>query len=156
MGVQMPWTCNLLDIVGTKEIRWDPPPGGGVCGETVLVDRGGQTHKLKELPIGTMFYVPKDCDFDSWPWYLADKDDLSDHYFQRNAHRQPLLLVLPGHQLFLIDGKCWDNGRKYGGWTVTGEAPLITVQPSINCKGLYHGFLTNGVLSDDVDGRSFV
>jgi hypothetical protein len=35
-------------------------------------------------------------------------------------------------------------------WTVTGEAPNITVSPSINClePGGWHGFIQNGVISD--------
>lgn len=151
----MSWQCKLIDIVGTHDIKVTPPPGGGVCGETLLVDATGNHHRFRELPVGTMFYIPKDCDKDSWPWYLSENDDLSDYYHQNNSHRQPLLVILPGHNLFLVDGKCWDRGRKYGGWRVSGEAPNITIQPSIDLKGFYHGFLTNGVIGDDVEGRKY-
>jgi hypothetical protein len=38
-------------------------------------------------------------------------------------------------------------------WHRTGEPPNVTATPSINWVGNYHGWLTKGVLSDDVDGR---
>lgn len=41
------------------------------------------------------------------------------------------------------------------GWTVTGELPTISVTPSINVEGRFHGFVTNGVITDDLDGRTF-
>jgi hypothetical protein len=51
-------------------------------------------------------------------------------------------------------------------WEVTGEAPNFTVTPSINCLEIrnkdgnvwhpgYHGWLQNGVLSDDCEGRIY-
>lgn len=43
----------------------------------------------------------------------------------------------------------------YDGWTVTGKPPDITVSPSINYVGSYHGWLQNGVISQDVDGRNY-
>ena len=51
---------------------------------------------------------------------------------------------------FCIDSAVSDETR---GWTVTGEAPNITVSPSINIVGLWHGFLTSGILTDDLDSR---
>lgn len=41
-----------------------------------------------------------------------------------------------------------------GGWTRTGEPPLFTCSPSI-LTPRYHGFLTAGVLTDDLDGRRY-
>lgn len=37
-----------------------------------------------------------------------------------------------------------------GPWNVTGEAPKLTVSPSINClePGGWHGFIVDGVISD--------
>jgi hypothetical protein len=68
------------------------------------------------------------------------------------------------------DGKCWavvlppggqddfwliDSEASSGGfWTRTGEAPNLTVSPSIKTHN-YHGFLQNGVLTDDVEGKVF-
>lgn len=40
------------------------------------------------------------------------------------------------------------------GWEITGEPPKVTIRPSINHVGVYHGYLTDGVLSDDLEGRA--
>jgi hypothetical protein len=93
---------------------------------------------------------------DMWPapWLLKPgrEADLSDAYRAVYAGKRPPLIVrLPGGAGdFCVDGD-------YGGeiWTVTGEAPNITVSPSIHAPGLYHGWLENGVLSDDGDVRVF-
>lgn len=42
-----------------------------------------------------------------------------------------------------------------GGWTVQGEWPNVTVTPSINCVGVYHGYIQNGQITEDCDGRKF-
>ena len=74
---------------------------------------------------------------------------LSDQYFAANSHRQPLVVMLPGRNCFCVDGKCYSPERgSYGGWTVTGAPPNITVAPSINMVDRYHGFLQNGVIGD--------
>jgi hypothetical protein len=49
------------------------------------------------------------------------------------------------------DGKRVDGPK----WNVQGTIPQITVTPSINCVGHYHGFVTGGVISDDCEGRTF-
>lgn len=59
-----------------------------------------------------------------------------------------LCVKLPGGPEWIIDR----HDRK---WTRTGEPPNVTVTPSINHQGVYHGWLTNGALTDDVDGRVF-
>jgi hypothetical protein len=45
--------------------------------------------------------------------------------------------------------------RKLPQWIRVGEPPNITVTPSINYVGFYHGWLRDGVLSDDCEGRIF-
>jgi len=80
---------------------------------------------------------------------------LSEFYLTTNIHRKPLVVVLPNKDLFCVDGMCWSSGNYYGGWMVTGDAPNITVHPSINLHGGYHGFIQDGVISDDVEGRQF-
>lgn len=61
-----------------------------------------------------------------------------------------LFLRLPDGTDWMIDGPA----RNGGGWTRTGEPPKITARPSIASPG-YHGWLTDGVLSDDLEGRSY-
>ncbi len=152
----MSWQCKLLDIVGIVNKQFKPPKIGNVVGETLLVDSNGKEYKFEDLDIGTMFFVPKNCNYHDWPWYRASLEDLSEYYFNINhKNRQPLFIILPGHNLFLVDGKCWANGKGYGGWQVNGDPPKITMIPSIHLHGIYHGFLKDGILSDDVDGRTF-
>lgn len=43
--------------------------------------------------------------------------------------------------------------KKFPQWTRTGDPPKITANPSINYVGFYHGWLRDGVLSDDCEGR---
>lgn len=83
---------------------------------------------------------------------------LSEKYFRRwHSRRPPLVVRLPNGVEFCVDSRPTKGGT---GWDVTGEAPSITVSPSINSNGFsrehgYHGWLQNGVLSDDVEGRKF-
>lgn len=60
-------------------------------------------------------------------------------------------IVIPGGSLFSPD-RMSSNGTS--GWTVTGELPNITVSPSIGAVD-YHGFIRNGVLTDDLEGRTY-
>jgi len=82
-----------------------------------------------------------------------DKLHLAAHYFANNSHRPPLILALPdkpsGKLYFMVDGQCYNDERKYyDGWTVTGEPPLITVDPSVDYLGHYHGRIKAGVIGD--------
>lgn len=83
------------------------------------------------------------------PEYLRDWD----------GKRPPIAVMCP-------DGTPWVIDERYGrddatghrvnqGWTVTGDPPNITAMPSINVVGRYHGWLRDGVLSDDIEGRTF-
>lgn len=73
-----------------------------------------------------------------------------------------LVVVLPpkvedsrGHW-WHVDGPSRNNGVPGPGWTRTGDPratpPTVTATPSI-LTGAYHGFLQNGVLTDDLDRR---
>lgn len=88
---------------------------------------------------------------------------LSDHY---KAHvkqlRGAICVILPivsrpGYGSgFCIDSAPTKDRR--AGWEITvdmeslviGQKPRITVAPSIHCLGMYHGFLQDGVLTDDI------
>jgi hypothetical protein len=122
------------------------------------------------LQIGDMFYGPTEemvkADEGNaarigwyWPWHFCRPESLSDYYKQNNVHRRPLMVFLPGRILHCVDSANWKtvDGKLiyYGGWTVTGIAPNITVHPSINCVGAYHGWLQNGIISPDCEGRLY-
>jgi hypothetical protein len=81
---------------------------------------------------------------------------LSTNFYRDHAGRRAALWVaLPNGTDFCLDA-CTSAGLASGdGWTVIGEPPTITVSPSINCIGSYHGWLQNGVLSEDCEGRTF-
>lgn len=58
--------------------------------------------------------------------------------------------------MFVVDS--YPTSDREGNWDVSvdldslviGQKPNITVHPSINCVGIYHGWLQHGVLSDDL------
>lgn len=151
----MTWKCQMLEVVGTRNIRLDPAENHGIRGRTVFVTADGREIAFQDMIPGTMFYVPENADLTQWPWYNVTPDHLSSYYHQNNRSRRPLFVVLPGKELFLVDGQCWKDGQRYGGWEVSGSAPNITVHPSINIGGCYHGWLKNGEVSPDCEGRVY-
>lgn len=94
---------------------------------------------------------------EQWRAEGAKRDDpmvarLSDQYLAGTIDRRPpLMVVLPNGDYFGVDSSISGETR---GWQVAGEPPRITVSPSINCVGAWHGWLQDGVLSDDVEGRA--
>lgn len=62
-------------------------------------------------------------------------------------------VVLPGaNNRFCLDTK---STATNGYWQCSGAPPNVTVHPSINVVGVYHGWIRDGVISDDVEGRTF-
>lgn len=100
---------------------------------------------------------PKPYDIFLHPKILErQRGTLSRHYPAQN--RAPITVVLPNGDWFCVDSAYWteaDPNPDKNGWQVLGEFPDITVSPSINCVGRWHGSLINGELSEDVDGRVF-
>lgn len=118
--------------------------------------------RLRELPdSGSVHFDPGDC-FYARPESIKTRADgsrwiwghqLSDEYESlRASTRLPLLVKLPYGGDFCVDSAVTGESR---GWTVTGDPPNITVSPSINCVNLYHGWIRDGELTDDVDGRRY-
>ena len=109
------------------------------------------------IRVGDMWFDDYKLSDEAPPFMRAD---LSDEYRRDwQGRRPPLIVAVPSHRglgwrLIPIDEHYTRPGETHG-WTVTGEAPRITVQPSINAVGDYHGWLVDGVLSDDVEGRLF-
>jgi hypothetical protein len=101
---------------------------------------------------------------DMWPapWLVEEGKlhdlFLSDAYiakWKEGKYRLPLIVRLPDGTDFCVDGPCYNKGKRYGGWAVSGNPPNITLAPSINIVGYYHGWIQNGVISDDCEGRKF-
>lgn len=79
-----------------------------------------------------------------------------------NGDKDDLVVKLPSGSEWYIDrGRLINEQTDRIGkprlpqWTRTGEPPNVTASPSINHVGQYHGWLQNGVLSDDCEGRVF-
>jgi hypothetical protein len=96
---------------------------------------------------------------DMWPapWFLGEEHSrlfwTSTQYDRDWAgKRPPLVVVLPGGHAHCVD--IGGTGNR-DGWIVTGEPPRITVSPSINVHGIYHGWIKEGVITDDCEGRKF-
>lgn len=105
----------------------------------------GQTSGVCDVATGQ---YPKPGDIFLYPQYLTQwREHLSDYYFQHNAHRAPIAVILPNGDLFIVDGKT-SRENDPSGWTVTGTFPNITVSPSINVVGRWHGYLKDGELSE--------
>lgn len=105
---------------------------------------------------------------DMWPalgW--ANSNMLSNKYKNEAAgKRPPLMVILPSihseyGDRFIVDRGASDDPDNKG-WDVVivgelkdGETPDITLSPSINCVGSYHGYIRNGIITDDCEGRTY-
>ena len=112
-----------------------------------------------DLKVGDMFFINPDEWLEDghykWPAYYASPERLSPFYKAYNQDRLPILVVLPSRVLWCVDSMCVNSSNRYGRWLVIGKAPNISVYPSINVEGHYHGFLTNGMIGNDVEGRKY-
>ena len=113
-------------------------------------------HSVAKKP-GDMFYAPWLVEGEDAKYYLEKYLSLE---YKRDilGKRPPIMVVLPTGTDFCVD--CAYCGSQDGhGWTVTGDAPDITVSPSINhwagSDRCWHGYLQNGILTDDLEGRKY-
>ena len=89
---------------------------------------------------------------------LEDRDVRRLHFGNAPEHagKPQLVLVLPCGTRFCDNGPTWSQGKPgTAGWAVTGAPPALTVKPSVSIGGGWHGYVTDGVISDDVSGREF-
>ena len=97
------------------------------------------------------------------PWLLTtpmQSQVLSKKYRECWASsRPPIVIIVPSLARFCVDALAIGKDGPYGdGWTVSGwiDGPCnLTVSPSIHFVGSYHGWLKDGMLSDDIDGRVY-
>ncbi|MDB5057204.1 MAG: hypothetical protein JWO59_676 [Chloroflexi bacterium] len=102
---------------------------------------------FQTMEIGTMWYGPIE--------YAGHDSIMGEDYKRNRAGQRPLWIRLPGNVVHCIDGASYNNGQWGAGWTVTGDPPNITVSPSINHIGIYHGWIRGGVVTDDCEGRAY-
>jgi hypothetical protein len=131
----MAWQCFMVEKTG--ELKWRDLDGGGRSGNPYyrIVATGEIILVEGTLPIGAMFY----------------SDELYDIKRGVGPDGKCLYVVTPGGY-WPIDHPSSGPGP---GWTRTGEPPHVTAMPSINFVDRYHGWLRDGVLTDDCEGRVF-
>jgi hypothetical protein len=105
----------------------------------------------KKTP-GVLYYAP---------WLLERGSTFSLEYERDwRGKRPPICLVIPDYGPVCLDRAYYPPQGSHG-WTITGEVPRITAHPSLGIgqrndgKWFYHGWLKDGVLSDDIEGRTF-
>lgn len=139
----MPWTCRLITAKhkttrgGTGKRKWSA---------RIVVDEATG----KAPVVGDMYFAP-------WALKQNSADSWAPHYLARpEPRRPPLFVMMPGHRVLCVDQRYFNKDGWYGsGWTLSGEAPKITLVPSINLGGAYHGYITAGVITDDCEGRKY-
>jgi hypothetical protein len=127
----MPWKCFAIKAIRMTD--WESTPHGGQCRRMMFTLPDGREVGFDELPPGAMWH----SDQQPRESYLAGADSIQ--------------VKLPGPTIWSMN-RPGTNGCK---WDVSGEIPNVTASPSINFVGLYHGWVQNGVVSDDVEGRKF-
>lgn len=134
----MPIPCRLIEAVQVTR-RCDC--GGLNCPQYLyqeLVDAATDRPPV----VGDMWYRSRD---EFHPKFLSPQ-----YWAHHAAVREPLMVVLPTGRRFCLDQRAQlPSGHVLpDGWDVTGTAPRITLRPSLNLLKDYHGWLTDGVLSE--------
>ena len=107
------------------------------------------------VPVGAMWPVKAEH---LALWMETWFDGVAPRYVREHQHlRPPMFVKLPDGTDFCIDTRAYQHPQgHYGdGWGCAGDPPNITLSPSINCVGRYHGFIRDGVITDDCEGRQF-
>lgn len=137
-------TRTDLGSLDRADPRW---PAACACGRAFLPEDRWQD-RVQTLyggsPDGRLYAL---LDRDLPPGAMWDADWMPEDY--RGPEGKAWCVRLPGGDDWLAFGAS-DDGAK---WQVTGQAPALTVHPSIGVPNVYHGLLQGGVLSEDQDGR---
>jgi hypothetical protein len=153
----------------TPEIRLDPRwPTHCSCGYTFVEDdiwqvfterlytnpKTGEVFPIREAPPGAIFFAD---------WLTPDRTPINVTDTGYNGHlsifyyrewygkRDPLLIQCPGRNIQWCPDSPSTNGP---GWQIVGEIPKITITPSILLPN-YHGWVTDGFFTDDIEGRTY-
>lgn len=101
----------------------------------------------KEPKVGDCWYFP----------FTGEKRIGSTYHTKYADKRQLIAIWMPGEWVWVPDSMAYSTELGYhgNGWKVEGLLPLITCSPSINAFGTYHGFVIDGSITDDCEGRKF-
>lgn len=124
----MPWKCQAIKRI--RQGPWEKSPTGGRVKRMYYTLADGREVTFKDLPVGSM-------------WHSS----IEPHSFGSPS----ICVVLPSKTIWRMNHP-GTNGHM---WQVSGEIPNVTAHPSINFVGIYHGWVQNGVVSDDCEGRRF-
>jgi hypothetical protein len=85
-------------------------------------------------------------------WLLKPDEWQYKHYkCQPGPDGLAVAVRLPAGLVWAVDGEGTNGCR----WTRTGTPPEITMSPSINFTGSYHGWVQNGYVTEECEGRRF-
>ena len=141
--------CGLIaDEEDQLDPRW---PTHCVCGHRFHPEEAWQINYdrlYRGFPDGKLYILQ---DRDMPPGAMWDADWMGKNFAGPDG--KCWVVMLPGGVEFLIYGYEDSNEKKR--WNVTGSVPNLTITPSINCPGVYHGFIQNGIITEDCEGRTF-
>lgn len=106
---------------------------------------GPHARPWNDLTPGSYWTIPADS---PEMWFVRPLSP----QFGASGRTDVIFITLPGGAEWCPDMVSSESGQ---GWTVTGELPNITVRASVHQIGRYHGWVTDGVLSDDLEGRTY-
>lgn len=114
------------------------------------------TKPYEDIDPGECWRISLDYQDDGDAMYEDIWSDLLSPEFRQSGRRYVWQIAMPTGAHWSPDFRA---SNENSGWMVTGaeSAETLTARPSIDINsGLrYHGWLTNGVLTDDCEGRTF-
>lgn len=141
----MAWPCFMVELAGRTEP--EQTPGGGTVTRQLWKLPSGKIVGFDELPVGAM-------------WFDACCECGRGAECPHANEERELCVKMPGGS----NGSIWNidqgknikarGGNPHAVWIREGEPPNVTVTPSINWIGHYHGWLHGGILTDDCEGRN--
>ena len=132
-----------LRLIKDRSLEWYNRKPGDIWFLTYLVEDSRHKDETTEPELF------KDYDLEM---YRTSERILSPNYLRDWwGKRPPLCIKLPDGTDWCPDAPAQNNPQ---GWTVTGEVPNVTVRASID-TGLYHGYITNGLIEDDLNKRTY-
>lgn len=134
-----------------------------VCHRRLFRRPDGVLQTADELPFGAAYEVADDGSPSSkYYWERISREYVAQHAGRRGLYLIKLPAASAKGEWFSPD---WMWGRpsenpKREGWTVTGTLSDLSVSPSIDSQGSYHGFLgwqgtPPGHLSHDINNRGY-